>query len=108
MNLQDKDATINDGSTQSEFELNVLVKEVVGDGETYYVAECVEIPGCVSDGATEEEAKANMEDAMRLCLSVIFEDAMRQVTAGRSIPDMRKVVNQGRLRVHTTPELAYA
>jgi predicted RNase H-like HicB family nuclease len=42
--------------------------------EKVIVAECLEIPGCVSEGDTLEEAKANIRDAVRACLSVMFED----------------------------------
>ena len=42
--------------------------------EKVFVAECLEIPGCVSEGDTLEEAKANIRDAVRACLSVMFED----------------------------------
>ena len=41
------------------------------------VAECLEIPGCLSQGDTDEEAKANITDAINSCLAVIFEDAIK-------------------------------
>ena len=111
MNL-DKEiiSTVQARVTEGEFELNVVVREIVDEdaGSTYYVAECIEIPGCVSDGATPDEAKQNIENAMRLCLSVILEDAMKQLTMRKALPDLRKVVGQGRLRVHAIPELQYA
>ena len=40
------------------------------------VAECTDIPGCVSQGETMSEAKANIADAIAACLSVILEDAL--------------------------------
>ncbi|NPV72888.1 MAG: type II toxin-antitoxin system HicB family antitoxin [Pelotomaculum sp.] len=36
----------------------------------YIVAECPIIPGCVSQGKTEEEALANIKEAIELCLEV--------------------------------------
>jgi predicted RNase H-like HicB family nuclease len=39
-----------------------------------YIAKCLDIPGCISEGATRDEALANIHDAIRLCLSVISED----------------------------------
>lgn len=46
-----------------------------------YVAECPAIPGCISQGATEEEALENIKDAIRQCLIVRTELGMpRQVT----------------------------
>lgn len=34
------------------------------------ISECPEIPGCLSEGATEEEAIANLREAIDLCLEV--------------------------------------
>jgi len=38
-----------------------------------FVAECPEIPGCVSEGETLEEAMANIRDAIEGCLAVLKE-----------------------------------
>jgi predicted RNase H-like HicB family nuclease len=40
-----------------------------------YVVQCLDIPGCVSQGATYEEAMANINDAISLCLQVIAEES---------------------------------
>jgi len=40
------------------------------------VAECTDIPGCISQGETMAEAKINIADAIAACLSVILEDAL--------------------------------
>jgi predicted RNase H-like HicB family nuclease len=37
------------------------------------IAECAAIPGCVSEGATREEAVANVHEAIALCLEVRSE-----------------------------------
>jgi predicted RNase H-like HicB family nuclease len=50
--------------------LQILIWEEDGT----HIAKCLDIPGCVSEGATRDEALANIHDAMRLCLSVISED----------------------------------
>lgn len=44
-----------------------------------YVAECLDMPGCVSEGETQEEAVANIEKAINACLEVMFEDCVRDV-----------------------------
>ncbi len=44
-----------------------------------YIAKCSDIPGCISEGATRDEALANIHDAIRLCLSVISEDSAKPV-----------------------------
>ncbi len=46
------------------------------DEDGVYVAECPGIPGCVSQGKTEEEALRNIEDAIRECLAVRAERGM--------------------------------
>ena len=43
------------------------------DEDGVWVVECPSIPGCVSQGATKEEALENVKDASRLCLQVRAE-----------------------------------
>ena len=40
-----------------------------------YIAKCLDIPGCVSQGDSKAEALANVNEAIRMCLDVIREDA---------------------------------
>ncbi len=40
------------------------------DEEGWYVVECPVIPGCMSQGGTEEEALQNIKEAIQLCLEV--------------------------------------
>jgi predicted RNase H-like HicB family nuclease len=40
------------------------------------VAECPAIPGCVSQGRTEDEAVANIREAIVACLEVRAESGM--------------------------------
>ncbi len=47
----------------------------------YIVAECVDIPGCMSQGKTEKEALENIGDAIKACLEVIMEDALARVAS---------------------------
>src|SRR3972149_1375416 len=42
-----------------------------------YVAEVLELPGCISEGDTPDEAIENLEDAMRGWLQVALEDGQR-------------------------------
>lgn len=46
------------------------------DEDGIWVAECPSIPGCVSQGQTKEEALANIEEAIQLCLEVRAERGM--------------------------------
>jgi predicted RNase H-like HicB family nuclease len=43
------------------------------DEDGVWVVECPSIPGCVSQGATKEEALENIKDAIRECLQVRAE-----------------------------------
>jgi predicted RNase H-like HicB family nuclease len=38
------------------------------DEDGVWIAECPAIPGCVSQGATQDEAVENAREAMLLCL----------------------------------------
>ena len=40
------------------------------DEDGMYIAEYPSIPGCVSQGASEAEAKSNIAEAIRECLAV--------------------------------------
>ena len=43
------------------------------DEDGVWVVECPAIPGCVSQGATREEALENIQEAIKLCLEVRAE-----------------------------------
>ena len=53
-----------------------------------YIAECPSIPGCVSQGKTEEEAQRNIKDAIKECLEVRSEEGMPLTIATRQIEVM--------------------
>lgn len=43
------------------------------DEDGIWITECPSIPGCVSQGQTKEEAIANIQEAIQLCLEVRAE-----------------------------------
>jgi predicted RNase H-like HicB family nuclease len=49
------------------------------------VAECPAIPGCVSQGKTEEEALANVRDAILICMEARASKGMPLTVATREI-----------------------
>jgi predicted RNase H-like HicB family nuclease len=49
------------------------------------VAECPAIPGCISQGKTEEEALANIREAVRACLEARAAHGMPLTVATREI-----------------------
>ncbi len=55
--------------------LHILIWEEDGA----FISKCLDIPGCVSQGATREEALRNIRDAINLCLSVIREDESQPI-----------------------------
>lgn len=87
--------------------MTVVLREFVEESSKYFVAECLEIPGCISQGDTEEEARKNIELAVRECLSVMLEDCMKQSMAHRQMPDLTNIKSQRRLSVRTMPQLEY-
>jgi predicted RNase H-like HicB family nuclease len=46
------------------------------DEDGVFIAECPSIPGCISQGKTEQEAKDNIREAIKECLEVRAEKGM--------------------------------
>jgi len=46
------------------------------DEDGMFIAECPSIPGCVSQGKTEQEAEKNIQKAIKECLEVRSEKGM--------------------------------
>jgi len=53
-----------------------FIVTIFRDEDGVFVAECPSIPGCVSQGGTEEEATRNIAEAIRECLEVRAERGM--------------------------------
>ena len=49
------------------------------DEDGGFISECLDIPGCMSQGDTRNEALTNLMDAIAVCLEVIAEDAGQPV-----------------------------
>ena len=58
---------------------------ITRDEDGTYVAECPSIPGCVSQGKTEQDAERNIEEAIKDCLEVRAEQGMPLTVATRQI-----------------------
>ncbi len=50
----------------------MVLKRRRGEG---FVVKCLELPGCLSEGRTEEEALKNIEDAIKLYLRDVGKEA---------------------------------
>jgi predicted RNase H-like HicB family nuclease len=55
------------------------------DEDGMFIAECPSIPGCVSQGTTEEEAKQNIKEAIKECLAVRAEKGMPLTVTTREV-----------------------
>ena len=55
------------------------------DEDGAFIAECPSVPGCVSQGKTEEEAETNIEQAIRECLEVRAERGLPLIVSTREV-----------------------
>ncbi len=55
------------------------------DEDGMFIAECPSIPGCVSQGKTEQEAEDNIRNAIKECLEVRAEKAMPLTVTTRQV-----------------------
>ena len=55
------------------------------DEDGMFIAECPSIPGCVSQGVTEQDAENNVQEAIRACLQVRSELGMPLTVRTREI-----------------------
>ncbi len=55
------------------------------DEDGMFIAECPSIPGCVSQGKTEEEAERNVREAIKECLEVRAERGMPLIVTTREV-----------------------
>jgi predicted RNase H-like HicB family nuclease len=69
----------NSGENSSTLRIDLRKGE---DG--FFVAECPQLPGCMSQGATEQEAMENVVDAIRACLEVRFKQFLKESPDTRS------------------------
>ena len=60
-----------------ELFLTMQFKVVLEKGEDgWYTATVPALPGCISQGKTEEEAKRNIQEAIKLHISLLAEDGI--------------------------------
>jgi predicted RNase H-like HicB family nuclease len=55
------------------------------DEDGMYIAECPSIPGCISQGKTEEEAQQNIQDAIKECIEVRLEQGIPLTISTRQV-----------------------
>jgi predicted RNase H-like HicB family nuclease len=72
---------------QSTFEFTVEVEPDECDGG--FIAECVQLPGCMAQGETEEEALTNIVDAITAVLEVKMQDQLKSPEFEIRSPDVK-------------------
>ncbi len=55
------------------------------DEQGWWVVECPSVPGAVSQGKTEEEAMANIKEAIEACLEVRREAGLPKTVIARQV-----------------------
>ena len=58
------------------------------DEDGVWIAECPSIPGCVSQGASKDDALKNLDEAIRACLEVRAERGLPLTLETRSLEIM--------------------
>ena len=62
-----------------------LIVTIVQDEDGMFIAECPSIPGCVSQGKTEDEAAKNIREAIQECLEVRAEQGLPLTVTTREV-----------------------
>ncbi|MDP2661637.1 MAG: type II toxin-antitoxin system HicB family antitoxin [Dehalococcoidia bacterium] len=62
-----------------------FVITVFQDEDGMFIAECPAIPGCISQGETEQEAERNIQEAIKECLEVRAEKGMPLTVSVRQV-----------------------
>jgi len=62
-----------------------FIVTIVQDEDGVFIAECPSIPGCVSQGKTEQEAEKNIQQAIKECLEVRAEKGMPLTVSIRQV-----------------------
>lgn len=70
-------------SVDAEMMFTIRVEPDELDGG--FVAECLELPGCMSQGETEQEALSNIVEAMTAVLEIRLQDHLSASSASPSL-----------------------
>ncbi len=70
--------------------VTIISLEKLSDGSSVYFAFHPELPGCMTDGQSPEEARANLDEARRVCLEYLRE-------SGLPIPEPKPLLGNTRL-----------
>ncbi len=75
------------GSCRKDFAKEAMRFQITldRDEDGIWIAECPSIPGCISQGASKDEAQANIQEAIALCLEVRAERGLPLTVETRQI-----------------------
>ncbi|MBU1297726.1 MAG: type II toxin-antitoxin system HicB family antitoxin [Bacteroidetes bacterium] len=62
-----------------------FIINIFRDEDGMFIAECLSIPGCVSQGKTEEEAEKNIQEAIAECIKVRAEKGLPLTVSTRQV-----------------------
>ena len=62
-----------------------LMVTIDRDEDGVWIVECPSIPGCVSQGDTKDEAIANIQEAIALCIEVRAEQGLPLTVETRQV-----------------------
>ena len=62
-----------------------FIVTMLQDEDGVFIVECPSIPGCVSQGKSEEEAERNIQQAIKECLEVRAERGMPPTVSTREV-----------------------
>lgn len=62
-----------------------FIVTITRDEDGMFIVECPSIPGCVSQGKTEDEAQHNIQDAIKECLEVRAERGIPLTVTTRQV-----------------------
>ncbi len=63
------------------------------DEDGIWIVECPSIPGCISQGATRQEALENIKEAIHLCLEVRAERGLIR-SAGLTVTEFEEATRR--------------
>ena len=73
--MNDRFSTLDRATAGAEYEA-IVVPDLCTDGTPCFLARHPELPGCMSHGATPEEALDNLQGARELYIRSLLEDGM--------------------------------
>ncbi|MDI6804990.1 MAG: type II toxin-antitoxin system HicB family antitoxin [Bacteroidota bacterium] len=62
-----------------------FIINIFRDEDGVFIAECPSIPGCVSQGKTEEEAEKNIQEAISECIKVRADKGLPLTISTRQV-----------------------